>query len=191
VNVEIRALDPTPGTAATPAPDPNPDEAAIPALAALILDAVADGTGVNFLTGATLDETAAWWFERAPLVDDGTLTAFAAVETDGTDRPEQIVGSAILIRSRNQNAPHRAEVGKVIVLRSHRRRGIARRLMAAVEARARADGRWLLLLDTVADSGAEALYRQLGWTAFGRVPDHALRPDGTPAATTYFYKDLR
>jgi GNAT superfamily N-acetyltransferase len=101
------------------------------------------------------------------------------------------VGSTLIERSTNPNSPHRAEIGKVIVRRSHRRRGIAAALMAAAEDRARADGRWLLILDTVQGSAAEALYRSLGWTAFGVVPNHALLPDGTPGPTTYFWKDLR
>jgi hypothetical protein len=63
--------------------------------------------------------------------------------------------------------------------------------MAAAEARAIADGRWLLILDTVSDSPADAFYRSLGWQAVGIIPNHAMTPDGIPAATTYFYKDLR
>ena len=39
--------------------------------------------------------------------------------------------------------------------------------MAAAEAVARDDGRWLLVLDTVTGSPAEALYRSLGWHESG------------------------
>ncbi len=159
--------------------------AAIPGLAALTVDAVERGSGVNFLAGATTAETGAWWTARTDLVDAGVITVFVA--RDG----ERVVGSTLIERSTNANSPHRAEIGKVIVLGSYRRRGIGAGLMRAAEARARADGRWLLILDTVAGSAAEAMYRDLGWTAFGVVPNHALLPDGTPAATTYFWKDLR
>jgi GNAT superfamily N-acetyltransferase len=159
--------------------------AAIPDLAELLLDAVASGSGVNFLAGATHDEAAAWWAERIGQVRDGVVSVFVALDEG------RVVGSVLLMRSRNPNSPHRAEIGKVIVLQSHRRRGIARALMDAAEARARADGRWLLLLDTVTGSAAEALYRATGWTAFGVVPNHALLPDGTPSPTTFFWKDLR
>jgi len=160
-------------------------EALIPELAALIVDAVAGGAGVNFLAGVTMDEAAAWWRRRLPDVADGTTTAFVATD-DG-----RVVGSTLLVRSRNTNSPHRAEIGKVIVLRSARRRGIARALMAAAEEQARADGRWLLILDTVTGSDADRLYRTLGWTELGTVPNYGLLPDGTPAAATYFWKDLR
>jgi hypothetical protein len=63
--------------------------------------------------------------------------------------------------------------------------------MEAVESRAQADGRWLLILDTVAGSAADALYRATGWQELGTMPNHAYRPDGTLAPTTYFWKDLR
>ena len=33
-------------------------------------------------------------------------------------------------------------------------------------------------------------YRAAGWVEYGRVPGHALRPDGQPAETTMFYKRL-
>jgi GNAT superfamily N-acetyltransferase len=142
---------------------------------------------VNFMAGVTVAETAAWWAARIPQVADGTITVFVA--TDPANGA--LIGSTILIRSRNANSPHRAEVGKVIVHRSARRRGLGRALMAAVEAHARAEGRWLLILDTEAGSAADALYRALGWQVLGTMPNHAYRSDGRISDTTYFWKDLR
>jgi GNAT superfamily N-acetyltransferase len=179
--------------------DPASYRAAIPGLAGLLVDAVEGGASVNFLAGVTHDDAAAWWAARIADIDAGTTTAFVAMErdTEGVDdlddrrRPGRIVGSTLLIRSRNANSPHRAEIGKVIVHRSARRRGLGRALMAAAEARARADGRWLLILDTEAGSAADALYRSLGWQVLGTMPNHAYRSDGVLAPTTYFWKDLR
>ena len=159
--------------------------AALPDLAALIVDAVESGAGVNFLEGVKLEEAAAWWQAREADVASGRTTVFVALDGD------RIVGSTLLVRSVNQNSPHRAEIAKVIVLRSHWRRGIASRLMRAAEERARRDGRWLLILDTVSGSAAEAFYRSLGWQETGVVPDYALNPDGEPWAATFFWKDLR
>jgi GNAT superfamily N-acetyltransferase len=161
-------------------------EAAIPALAELLKDAVDGGAGVNFLAGATTDQTAAWWRERVALVADGTITPIVARDVEG-----RIVGSTLLIRSRNQNSQHRAEIGKVIVHRRARRQGIGRRLMEAAEAEARADGRWLLVLDTVSGSAADALYRAMGWQMLGTMPDHGRLPSGELTPTTYYWKDLR
>jgi GNAT superfamily N-acetyltransferase len=172
--------------------------AAIPGLAALIVDAVDSGAGVNFLAGVTADEAAGWWTDRIDQVRRGVISAFVAVDGDGDGDGDgqpingaTIVGSAILIRSINPNSPHRAEIGKVLVLQSARRRGIATALMHAAEARARADGRWMLMLDTVTGSAADTFYRVTGWNELGIMPNHALTPDGTPAATTFFWKDLR
>jgi GNAT superfamily N-acetyltransferase len=173
--IEIRAID----------ADGDAFRAAIPGLAALTVDAVNGGSGVNFLAGATEADTGAWWMEREAQVESGVITVFVARDGD------RVVGSTLIERSTNPNSPHRAEIGKVIVLRSHRRRGIGAALMRAAEEHARSEGRWLLILDTVAGSDAEAMYHALGWTAFGVVPNHALLPDGTPSPTTYFWKDLR
>ena len=162
-------------------------EAAIPALAALLVDAVEGGASVNFLAGVTQDEAAAWWRERIPQVANGTITALVAVESS----TGELIGSTIIIRSRNPNAPHRAEIGKVIVHRRARRRGLGRALMAAAEERARRDGRWLLILDTTVGTGAETFYRSLGWQVLGTMPNHAYTSAGVLSDTTYFWKDLR
>jgi ribosomal protein S18 acetylase RimI-like enzyme len=89
-----------------------------------------------------------------------------------------------------ENQPHRADIAKMLVRRSARRRGLGALLMHAAEAVALDAGRTLLVLDTVTGGDAERLYARLGWTRVGVVPNYALMPDGTPCATTIFYKDL-
>jgi GNAT superfamily N-acetyltransferase len=88
------------------------------------------------------------------------------------------------------NQPHRAEIAKLLVHRDARRRGIATRLMEAVERVARLERRTLLTLDTQEGGAAERLYASLGWTRAGVVPGYALSPDGALAGTTLFYKSL-
>lgn len=165
--------------------DPGEYEDAIPALADLVVDAVAGGASINFLADVTPEFAGAWWRARLDEVLDGTTTLFVARDGD------RIVGSTLLMRSTNANSPHRAEIGKVIVHRSARRRGLARALMTAAEDHARAEGRWMLVLDTVTGSDADAMYRALGWQETGIVPDYALLPDGRPWPATFFWKDLR
>ena len=160
--------------------------AAVPGLAALLVDAVEGGASVNFLAGLQPPEAAAWWADRVEAVRDGSIVPFAAFSADRT-----VVGSTLLFPARQPNGPHRAEIGKVLVLRSARRRGIARALMAAAEDHALAIGRWLLFLDTHAGTEAEAMYRSLGWTEFGRFPDHSLTTTGSLLAAVFFFKDLR
>jgi len=164
---------------------PEAYEAAIPALADLVVDAVAGGASINFLADVTAASAAAWWRGQLDEILDGTTTLFVARDGD------RIVGSTLLMRSTNANSPHRAEVGKVIVHRTARRQGLARALMTAAEDQARAEGRWMLVLDTVTGSDADALYRALGWQETGIVPDYALLPDGRPWPATFFWKDLR
>jgi GNAT superfamily N-acetyltransferase len=167
--------------------------AAIPGLAALLIDAVEGGASVNFLAGVTEQQAEAWWRARIPEIADGTTTALVARRPSAGADPGNgtIMGSTLLIRSRSQNSPHRAEIGKVLVDRSARRLGLGRALMDAAEERARADDRWLLILDTEAGSAADAFYRSLGWQELGTMPNHAYRADGVLAPTTYFWKDLR
>ena len=159
--------------------------AAIPQLAEVLADAVDSGSSVNFLRPFAAADAAAWWAARADEVAAGAFRPIVAL-VDGA-----IVGCAVLVPSLKPNSPHRAEVVKVLVHRRARRRGIASGLMAALEAEALGDGRWLLILDTTTGSDGDRLYRRLGWTPFGEVPNHAMTADGALSDTTYFFKDLR
>jgi acetyltransferase len=62
--------------------------------------------------------------------------------------------------------------------------------MQRLEAEALAARRGLLYLDTEAGSDAEALYRRLGYTCIGGLPDYACGPDGTYRANAIYYKTL-
>jgi GNAT superfamily N-acetyltransferase len=161
-------------------------DAAIPELGDLLVDAVEHGAGVNFVAPLAPSVARDWWSGRRELVAAGVITPILARDADG-----RLVGCVLLIRAQQQNGPHRADVSKLLVHSRHRRRGIARALMTELEAVARADGRWLLVLDSEAGTGAEATYRALGWTAIGEIPAYALRTTGEPGAATFFYKDLR
>jgi GNAT superfamily N-acetyltransferase len=78
----------------------------------------------------------------------------------------------------------------MLVHRQARRRGIARQLMAAVDDAARAEGKTVLVLDTVTGGDAERLYGRAGWQRVGVVPDYALMPDGAFCGTTFFCKRI-
>lgn len=150
------------------------------ALADLLLDGVAGNASLGFDAAATFEQIRAWWSSLDP-----AATVLLAAREDG-----RIVGSALLAFSRFPNGRHRAEVAKVIVLSTYRRRGIGRQLMAAVEEEARRAGKTLLFLDTESGSAAETMYRALGWTAAGTIPDFAYRPDGELRPTTFYYRRL-
>ncbi len=117
-------------------------------------------------------------------VDQGRRLLLAAF-LDG-----DVVGSVQVVLALPPNQPNRAEIAKLLVHRSARRRGLAQLLMERAEAEARAEGKTLLVLDTVTGDAAERLYERLGWTRVGVIPGYALYPDGRPCDTTVFWKRL-
>lgn len=159
-------------------------DAAIPDLAMILADAVAGGASVGFLLPFSPEDAATWWQSIERDVVRGDVIVIAA----RVDR--RMVGTAQLRLAQWPNGRHRAEVAKVLVHRSARRRGIATALMGEIERLALAEGRTLLVLDTIAGSDAERLYAQLGWTRAAEIPDYAGMPDGELRPTVVFYRRL-
>ena len=155
-------------------------------LSAVLMDCVEGGASVSFMAPLTRERADAFWRGVAAGVAGGDRTLLIA--EDGASGA--IVGTVQLVYAWPENQPHRADVAKMLVHRSSRRRGVAGRLMRAAEEAARSAGRTLLVLDTVTGSEAERLYSRLGWTAVGVVPGFALWPDGRPCDATIFYKAL-
>ena len=132
----------------------------------------------------SLDDARAAFEAVLPDVERGTRILLAAFSSG------EVVGTAQVAHAWPPNQPHRADVAKVLVHRSVRRRGIAKLLMEHVERQAELDGKTLLVLDTVTGDPAESLYERLGWTRVGVIPRYALYPDGRECDTTVFFKDL-
>lgn len=164
-------------------------DAQVRALAEVLVDVV-DGDGsVSFMHPLDPARAQAFWRAVADGVGRGERALLVAEERDdAADGGWRVVGSVHLVLGLPENQPHRADVTKLVVHRAARRRGVATRLMAALEGVARDCGRSLLVLDTETGAPAEALYAGLGWQRVGVVPDFALRPHGGLAATTFFYK---
>jgi len=153
-------------------------------LAAVLLDCVAGGASVSYLEPFSLEDARAAFAGFLADAGAGRRIVLAAFE-DG-----EVVATVQVIFAPQPNQPHRAEIAKLLVRRSARRRGIAERLMEHAEAEARAEGRTLLVLDTVTGDAAERLYERLGWNRVGVIPDYALYPDGRPCDTTVFWKKI-
>lgn len=158
--------------------------AAIPALSAILVDCVADGASVGFLSPFGDADAAIYWSGVAEAVAVGQVVLLVA-EHDG-----EIVGTVQLGVALPPNQPHRADLKKLLVHRRGRGRGLARSLMAAAEEHALGLGRHLLVLDTATGSPAEAIYARLGWRQAGVIPDYACFPDGSFCGSTFFYKCL-
>jgi ribosomal protein S18 acetylase RimI-like enzyme len=185
-------------------------DAEIYMLAEVLHAVVLAGAGVSFFTPFSIDEARAFWVDKVlPHVLAGTrrvvvarLDEIVRATTKGergtgngeerNDRSDRIIiGTVQLDLEMPPNQQHRAAVAKLLVHPNARRRGIAKALMTTLEEIARAEGRTLLTLDTVSGSGAEVLYKSLGYTTVGVIPRYA-RGALTPEleSTTIMYKEL-
>jgi ribosomal protein S18 acetylase RimI-like enzyme len=153
-------------------------------LAAVLHACVADGASVSYMEPFSLEQAREVFEGFAAEVEQARRLLLAAF-ADGA-----VVGTVQVILALPPNQPHRAEIAKLLVHPSARRRGIARALMAAAEVEAQAEGRTLLVLDAVTGGDAARLYDAMGWTTVGVIPGYALYPDGRPCDTTVFWKAL-
>ena len=170
MTIEIRILDGSPTHAES--------------LAKLLIEATADGTCLSFMDPLPRDKATAYWDGFLADARKGNLIMFGAF--DGN----RLIGTVSLCPIQKENQPQRAEIYKLIVALSHRRKGIAAQLMQAAEQKARELGRTLLVLDTVPNTPASAFYEKHGWTAAGTIPSYAYMPDGKICAATYYWKKI-
>jgi GNAT superfamily N-acetyltransferase len=164
----------------------RPEEARqhLDALAGILADCVAGGASVGYLEPFSHDDARAAFQAFVAEAEQGRRIILGAFVRG------ELVGTAQLVVGLPPNQPHRADVARVLVHRSARRRGIAQRLMEQLEHEARVEGRNLLVLDAVTGGDAARLYERLGWNTVGVIPNYALYPDGRFCDTTVFWKSL-
>lgn len=150
----------------------------------LLHDAVTHGASVGYVLPVDTAMLHAYWNGVARDVAAGDICLIA------TRRDGRIVGSAQLAFCAKPNAPHRAELQKVLVHSAYRRLGLGRALMHAAEEHALMNGRSLLVLDTESGSAGQRLYETAGYVKVGDIPRFCLGTVGGWAATTYMYKFL-
>ncbi|MFJ8433369.1 GNAT family N-acetyltransferase [Kitasatospora sp. NPDC094019] len=178
-------------------------------LGELLADTVDGGASLGFLAPLDPGAAADWWRALAPDIGAGRLLLWVArpaagavsgSDADsgsgsgagaGSDAGRRIAGTVQLRPASTANGRHRAEVAKLMVHRADRGRGLAGRLLAALETAAAGRGIRTLVLDTETDSPAERLYAAAGWTRVGTVPDFATDPTGAPHATTIYFKAVK
>lgn len=158
----------------------------LPVLADILCACVEGGASVNFVLPFTQQDSEAWWRRAVlPALEAGERRLLVA-RVGG-----RILGTVQLAFAPQPNQPHRAEVTKLLVHPEGRRMGLGRALMTRLEEIARAEGRRLLILDTVAGSPAQRLYESLGWTLLGVVPRFALSTDRTTLeGSAFFWKEV-
>jgi GNAT superfamily N-acetyltransferase len=155
---------------------------ALAQLADVLVDCVQGGASVSFMLPMTIAKAQAFWREVAEGVQRGERALLVAEDAHG------IVGTVQLVLEQPENQPHRADVSKMLVHRRARRLGVGAALLAQVDRIAAAEGKSLLVLDTVTGSDAERLYTRHGWQRCGAIPDYALLPAGGLVSTTVLYR---
>lgn len=153
-------------------------------LGALLDACVHAGASVSFVLPFSQEEGEAFWRRKVlPGVEEGGTALLVA--RDGA----RIAGTVQLDCDTPPNQPHRAEVRKLLVHPDFRRRGIARLLMAELEAVASQRRRSLLTLDTRTGDKAEPLYASMGYQTAGIIPGFCRDPFADRLdATTIMYK---
>lgn len=156
----------------------------VAALAEVLRDCVEGGASVSFMAPLS-KATAESFFEKALAgVERGDRILLAAFVDS------KLVGTVQILTAMPPNQPHRADIAKLLVLRSARGQGVGARLMERAEEASRLAGKTLLVLDTATGGNAEKLYMRQGWNRVGIIPRYALLPDGSPCDATIFWKEL-
>jgi ribosomal protein S18 acetylase RimI-like enzyme len=164
--------------------EPSEIAALRPRLSEILIDCVQHGASVGFLAPLAAADADRFWSRVEQAVAHKRCVLLVAASPDGV-----VVGTVLLDVDTLPNQPHRATVSKLLVHSAARGRGVGAALMAGIERTAAGAGRWLLTLDTASDA-AERLYRRLGWTRAGVIPNYALNPDGSLTATVLYWKML-
>ncbi len=154
-------------------------------LVALLQNVVDDGGSVGFLPPLPAEEAREYWDSVTAAVKGGSRRLWVARAAGVVTGP--IIGTVQLDLEKRANGNHRAEVIKLMVHTSGRRRGVGRALMLAAQEEARRQGRSTLVLDTRQGDPSEALYRSLGWTFVGAIPRYARSANGALHATALYY----
>jgi ribosomal protein S18 acetylase RimI-like enzyme len=153
-----------------------------PQLISLLQANVDDGASIGFLPPLLAAEASAYWEGVEEALRGPYRILFIARQAD------QIVGSVQLDLVAKPNGVHRAEVIKLMVHPTERRQGIARMLILALEAQAQAAGRTTLVLDTRQGDPSEQLYRSLGYTCIGVIPQYCISANGNLDGSAFYYK---
>ncbi|TCQ93037.1 MULTISPECIES: GNAT family N-acetyltransferase [Rahnella] len=154
------------------------------ALAETLMQSVALGASIGFILPFGFVQAQAFWQKLLPAFERGEKRLLVARVAG------KIAGTVQLVVDQPANGIHRGDVVKLMVHPDGRRKGLACKLMTAVEALAREEGKTLLVLDTVTGSPAQTLYENLGFTLSGTIPHYAMSTEGMLESTSVMYKLL-
>lgn len=153
-------------------------------LAAVLVDCIEGGASVSFMPPFGQANAVAFFHKCIRSVEADERFILGGF-IDG-----KLAGTVQVVYATPPNQPHRGDVAKLLVHRLARRSGLGEALMLLAEEETRKSGRTLLVLDTVEGGAADRLYRRLGWTSAGVIPNYAMNPDGSWCNAVFFWKDL-
>lgn len=125
-----------------------------------------------------------YWQRQSATIDESDHVLFVAYDD------ERLVGTVQYERGHFPTSRHRAEVAKLMIAPSHRRRGVASALMDRLEQHACSQGIELFVLDTRAGEPVEELYLRRGYTRTGLVPGWMKYSNGSYRDTVFFFLKL-
>jgi GNAT superfamily N-acetyltransferase len=172
-----------------------------------------DRTIATFLPPLNHEKLLIYWKEKIAEVTQGKCVIFMLLnESEPGSKPKgtEVMGVVMLCMPYSETGKMRGFVEKLLVSPKFRNRGGARDLMQALEAEALRRGKTLLvsltalkyilprprrltvfqMLDTETDSVAEEVYKKLGYTEVGKIPNYGISPAGGTKSETFFYKQL-
>lgn len=153
-------------------------------LHSLLADCIVSGASVGFLTPINDQEVKSYWESVETELESGTRKLFLANDNDN------VIGAVQLSLCAKANGAHRGEVEKLMVDTRARGKGVSKKLMSLMESTASEMGLSLLVLDTRLGDVASSLYRSIGYTEAGQIPQFARSSTGELEATVYFFKLL-
>ncbi|OEF27540.1 GNAT family N-acetyltransferase [Vibrio rumoiensis] len=152
----------------------------------LLQDCVSSGASVGFLPPVKAEQAQQYWQGVQQDINDDSHTRLLL----GAFENEKLVACVQLSLASKANALHRAEVEKLMVHTRYRGKGISKHLLSHLESEAQKYKRTLLVLDTRIGDVASDLYKRMGYTEAGQIPNFALSANGQLEGTVYFYKIL-
>jgi len=150
----------------------------------LLTDCINSGASVGFLIPVDEQEVKLYWSSVETELESGNRKLLLAY--DG----ENVIGAVQLSLCSKLNGLHRGEVEKLMVHTGARGKGISKKLMTTMENVACELGLSLLVLDTRLGDIASSLYRSIGYTEGGQIPQFARSSTGKLESTVYFFKLL-
>jgi acetyltransferase len=137
------------------------------------------------VTVPSASEAAHYW---QGVADQVQRTAVVVLVARSSSR---VIGTVQLHLSARPNGAHRAEVARLLVHSSARRRGIGAALMRAIEEAAVRRRVSLLVLDARTGGPSQQLYEKLGYILAGVIPHNARGTAGTLEPTSIMYKEVK